>query len=159
MKRLVLMFIPALIFGMVFTSCSTDKAELPNGIKEGIFSGTFTVTYLTSWANSGSGEIEVKLKNGKYTCIGLPHNQANISGYYSISNDKILFEINVWETDYIDKNGNIICFNFDTYIIPQGECYYTFEGNKLILSKVYDDFADYEWNLVRKLTFNQLGEF
>ena len=162
MKRLVLMIITAMICGLILTNCDSDKTELTNGSDsdkteltsgmgmEEIYFGTYTVTYFSSWAPNGSGTITIKLNNGKYTCRGIPHNQADISGNYSIDNDKITFEINVWETNYVDKNGNIMKSDFDTFIIPQGECDYSFEGNKLKISKVYDDFAHYEWNLEKR---------
>jgi len=146
MKNIFLTIISALICGVTLTSCGSDKAELPN---EGAFSGTYTVTYLSSDPDA-NGSITINLKNGKYTCIGIPHDQADISGNYTIKSDKITFEINVWKTNYIDKNGNIIAFDFDIFIIPQGECHYTFDGNKLKLSKVCDNFARYEWNLEKK---------
>ena len=147
MKSVVKMVIFALICGLVFTSCSSDKGT--SGIEnEGTFSGTYTVTYLSSDPNS-SGKITIKLENQKFTCLCL-HEQAEFSGNYIINDDKIIFEMNVWKTDYIDKNGNIICYDFDTYIIPQGECNYTFDRNKLKLSKVYENFGHYEWNLEKK---------
>jgi len=119
MKKFVLMIIPALICGVMFTGCSSDKAEMTSDL-EGTFTGTYSVTYLSSWANSGSGTITIKLKNGKYICEGIPHSQANISGNYTIDDDKIIFEVNVWETNYIDKNGYIIAYDFDIYLVPQG---------------------------------------
>ena len=148
MKKVVLIIVPALIYGIWFTSCGSDtlKNELEN---EGTFSGTFSVNYLSSDPNA-NGKITIKLRDGKYTCIGIPHDQADISGNYTIINDKIIFEINVWKTDYIDKNGKIIAYDFDTFIVPQGECSYLFDKNRLKLSKVYDWYGHYEWNLEKK---------
>ena len=147
MKRLILMIIPALFCGIVFTNCDSDRTELENGLeKEGFFFGTYNVTYLSSDPNA-SGTITIHLNDGKYTCIGFPHEQADISGNYVINNDKIIFEIDTWKTNYIDKNGNMIAYDFDTYIVPQGECNYTIDGIKLKLSKVHDNYGHYEWNL------------
>jgi len=152
MKRLILLIIPVLICGIAFISCDSDKTELTSsaGI-EGDYFGTATWTYFTARAIYGNhGTMTLELKNGKYAFSGFPHEQANISGNYTINGDKITFEIDVWETDYIDKNGNIISYDFDTFIIPQGMCDYKFERNKLKISKIVDDFANYEWDFEKK---------
>ena len=149
MKRVVLMMVPALICGIVFTSCGYDKTKL-FGEVEGIYSGTYTVKSLSSVAHDGSGTITIKIQNGKYACIGIPHNQVDISGSYSINKNKIIFEVDVWKTDFVNDDGSIFCFNFDTRLIPQGEYHYIFDGNKLRLSKVYDDYAHYEYDLKKK---------
>jgi len=151
MKRWVLMIVPVLICGMVFTSCGSDTFTSGIG-KEGVFSGTITVTYLSSNSirPNRSDTIKIKLKNGEYSMIDFLHEQADISGNYIISNGKIIFKNTTWKTDYVDNNGIILAYNFDTFVVPQGECNYTFDGNKLKLSKVYDDFAYYEWNLKKQ---------
>ena len=144
MKRLVLMIMPALICGVMFTSCSADIAGTE---AECTFSGACYVTFLSSEYIPYHVPITIKFKNGKYTMIDFLHEQANISGKYIINNDKIIFENTIWETDYIDKNGIILAFDFDAFLVPQGECNYTIDGEKLILSRTIDDFAHYEWNL------------
>ena len=141
-----------LICGIVLISCDSDKTEMTSSMEiEGDYSGTYSVTYLSSWISSnGSGTITITLKNGKYACIEFPHEQANISGNYTINGDKITFEIDVWETNYIDKDGKIYAYDFDGSIIPQGMCDYKFERNKLKISKIVGDFANYEWNFEKK---------
>ena len=168
MKKLY--FILCVICLLLF-SCSKSKKEVENvsnktvtevenvsnetvaevEIKE-IYSGTCTVTYLSlSYYPEPnlSVPLTLQLENGKYACKGIPHDQADISGTYTTNNDKIIFEIDVWKTDYKNKDGSIMCADFVTFLIPQGECSYTIEGDKLILSKVYDDIALCEWNLVK----------
>ena len=98
---------------------------------EGTYIGIVTITESSVWLQENSIPIIIKLKDGKYTCIGVPHNQANISGTYSINDDKIKFEVDVWKTDYIDSEGNIICVDFDTFVIPLGEYNFTFDENEL----------------------------
>ena len=145
MKKIVFIIIPALICGIVFTGCSKDDL-----IEYDTYSGTYTMTDLSSWVSSYSGAIRIELKNGKYTCTGLLHNQSEFSGDYLINDNKIIFDVKVWKTDYIDENGNRIMFNFDTRIVPQGEWSYSLDGNKLKLLKVYDDFAHCEYDLERE---------
>ena len=147
MKRVVLMIIPALICGVVFSSCGSDKAELTE--KEGIFVGTYSVTYLSPDPNV-NGTMTLELKNGKYSVLGFLHNQAEFSGDYSISDNKITFDVKVWKTDYIDKDGMTIAFDFDTYIVPQGEYICTFDGSKLKFSKTHDGFGHYQWEFTKK---------
>jgi len=148
MKRLVLMIIPAIVCGALFAGCSSEKA---GGIdEEATFSGTFTATYFSPGSNNSSGNITLTLSDGKHISVGALHEQAKFSGNYTIDNDKIIIEMNVWKTDYIDKSGNIIAYDFDTFIIPQGECTYTLDGNTLKLSRTVEDFGYYEWNLVKQ---------
>jgi hypothetical protein len=146
MKRLVLMIILALSCGIVLTSC--DKEPDVNEI-EGVFSGTFSVTYLPS-DPIVNGTMTLELKNGKYSVLGLLHNQTEFSGDYSINNNKITFDVKVWKTDYVDENGITIAYDFDTFIVPQEEYIYTFDGDKLKFSKTYRDFYNYEWEFTKK---------
>ena len=142
------MIIPALICGMMFTSCDSDKAELTEN--EGSFFGTYIATYFNGWPTSHGGEITIELNDGKFFMTGILHNQTEFSGNYSINGNKIIFEIKVWKTDYMDENGNRFLLDFDTNIVPQGVCNYTFDGKKLKLSKVYTGTAQYVWNLEKK---------
>ena len=69
----------------------TDDLEI-----EGIYSGTFTVTY--NFAKR-TGTTTLKLENGKFTCAGnLDRIPAGGSGNYSINHDKIV---------YSDKNFGV----------------------------------------------------
>jgi len=130
----------------IFSGCEKNKMEL----EDGMYSGTYTVEYLNDRDNSFSAKMTLELKNGKYTCLGILHDQAEFSGNYLINDDKIIFEIEVWETDYINENGKVLAFDFDTYIVPWGEYKYTFNGKNLKFSKKYGDFGRYEWNLKKK---------
>ena len=68
-----------------------------------------------------------------------------------MSDNKITFDVKIWKTDYVDENGMTIAYNFDTFIVPQGEYIYTFGGNKLKFSRTYDDFnRKYEWEFTKK---------
>jgi len=144
MKKLVL----ALICGVLLTSC--DKEANVDGI-ESAFSGTFSVTYLPDEPMyNGTLALELR-KNGQYSILGLLHNQSEFSGDYSMSDNKITFDVKFWKTDYFDENGMTVVFNFDTFIVPQGEYIYTFVGNKLKFSRTYNDFnRKYEWEFVKK---------
>ena len=146
MKK-VLMNILVLSFGIILTSCDkeTDVSEI-----ESTFGGTFSVTNLHS-DPMYNGTMTLELKNGKFSIFGLLHNQSEFSGNYSINNKKITFDVKVWKTDYVDENGFTIAYNFDTFIVPQDEYYYTFDGNKLKFSKTYKDFnKKYEWEFIKK---------
>ena len=114
---------------------------------EGKFVGAFSVTSLS--APIVKGTMTLELKNGEYSILEFPHNQAEFSGNYSISENKIVFDVKVWKTDYIDENGMALAFDFDTFIVPQGEYIYLFDGNKLKFSKS-EDFADYEWEFTKQ---------
>jgi len=145
MKRLVLMIIPALICGMAFTSCASIAAtdedlidDREDGkvsiLKEGTYSGTFTVTYSSG---KKTGTTTLKLENGKYICTGNPDFiPAGGSGTYSINNDKIVFvDENFWTA------------NFDWNLILTGEYNYTFNGKKLKISAHKNDVGFYEYDL------------
>jgi len=143
MKKLVL----ALICGIVLTGC--DKATNVNEI-ENAFSGIFSVTNLLSEPMyNGTLTLELR-KNGQYSIFGLLHNQSEFSGDYSMSDNTITFKVKVWKTDYV-KKGMSIAYDFDTYIVPQGEYVYTLDGNKLRFSRTYDDLnRKYEWEFTKK---------
>jgi len=141
MKKLVLVLICAILL----ISCSKDKIE---NEMEGAFSGKFTATYPESVVK---GTLTLELKNGKYFIFGLLHNQSEFSGDYSINENKIIFDVKVWKTDFVDENGFTIAYNFDTFIVPQDEYYYTFNGSKLKFSKKYDEYnRKYEWEFTKK---------
>ena len=146
MKKFTFMIISALICGVMFTGCSKVEMEIE---KEGTFTGTYSVEYFNG-SSSHNGEMTIAINNGKYSVIGFLHNQTKFSGNYSMNDDKIIFEIEVWKTDYIDENGMGIVLNFDAFIVPQGEYDYTFDGENLKFSKTYDGLAHYEWVFTRK---------
>ena len=139
MKRLVFLIIPALICGMMFTGCNKDE----NNPLNGIYTGTYTATRLSSEAPNESGTITIKLKNGKYS-------SGVFSGDYSINGNKIIFDIKVNKSCFKDKNGMTVCVDFIPFVILQGEySSFVFDGNKLIFSKT-DDFAHCEYDLERE---------
>ena len=143
MKRIVLMIVPALICGMVFTSCGSDKAMLADDEIDGTYSGTFTVKYFVempaSWGK-GSGTTTLELKDGKYTCTGNPNRiPAGGSGNYSIKGNKIIFEeIHFWTAD------------FDGNLILQGEYDFTFNGKRLKISANKNGVGNYEYDLKKE---------
>ena len=145
MKKSVLV----LICGVLLASCDKE-ANVNNGI-ESAFSGTFSVTYLP-YEPMYNGTLMLELrKNGQYSIIGLLHNQSEFSGDYSMKGNKITFDVKIWETDYVDENGMTIAYDFDTFIVPQGEYIYTFDDNKLKFSRTYVDFnRKYEWEFTKK---------
>jgi len=139
MKRLVLMIIPALICGLVFTSCSKDNLTDVNE-PEGTYIGTYTWTNLTRvWSWSSTPTIE--LKNGKYTYKGLSNDNYydSGSGNFTISGDKIIFELTNYDIPFEDIGV------VDSWLL-KGEYKYEFDENKLILSKTAPVMADtYEY--------------
>jgi hypothetical protein len=112
-------------------------------IEEGVYTGTFTVTYFIdmpeSWGR-GSGETMLGLKNGKYSNTGNPNMiPAGGSGTYSISGNKIVFN---------DENGWLA--NFDGNLTLHGEYTYTFDGTRLKISAIKNNVGHYEYNLEKK---------
>ena len=153
MKRLVLMIIPALICGMVFTSCNS-KGATDEGGEDGIYTGTFTVEYPVDimregWNNNGT--VTLELKNGKYIYTSdIP--PKSCSGTYSKSNDKIIFDRDRG-IEYPDLH--IVPPNFDINLWLNGEYEYSFDRNRLKFS-TSKDYADtgkvgyYEYDLIKQ---------
>ena len=110
----------------------TDDLEI-----EGIYSGTFTVTY--NFAKR-TGTTTLKLENGKFTCAGnLDRIPAGGSGNYSINHDKIVFsDKNFWSAD------------FDWNLILKGEYEYTFDGKRLKISANKNNVGYYEYDLEKE---------
>ena len=141
------MIIPALICGMVFTSCNSKSEEIFKPIEEGVYFGTFTVEYFVDmregWSSSGTTTLE--LKNGKYTYTSdIPPKLC--SGNYSINNDKIIFESD--RTWYPDLN-NVPPY-FDINLILAGEYDYTFTGKRLKFSAMKNDVGHYEYDFEKQ---------
>ena len=112
---------------------------------EGIYSGTFTVRYISDvpewwYWDFESGETTLELKNGKYTCEGNPDRiPVGGSGNYSINHQKIIFEDeNFWTAD------------FDWNLILNGEYEYTFDGRRLKFSAFKNDVGYYEYDLKKE---------
>ena len=133
------MIIPALICGIVFTSCSSEltSEELTEELTEGKFSGRFTVKRFAGmpgdyWGAGGNWTATLVLNNGKYTIT------TGGSGNYSLNNGKIIFEDeNAWTCD------------FDHNLILNGVYEYTFNGRKLKISQRFD-FAHYVYDLKKE---------
>ena len=128
MKRLVLIIIPALICGLMFTSCSKDNLEYENEI-EGVYDGTYTTTNLYrgfSWTATPT----IELKKGKYTYKKLSNGAyyTSGSGKYSINDNKIVFELISYPIPM--ENIDVI-----EELLLIGEYDYTFDGQKLSFSK------------------------
>ena len=134
MNRIVLMIVFALICGIVLTNCSTDK--LSNDVEiEGVYIGIYTTTNLTrgsSWNNTAT----IELKGGKYTYSGLSDGSLSdiydISGNYSISNNKIIFELINYDGPLVD----LVVIEGFAVLLLEGEYSYKFDEGKLLLSKV-----------------------
>jgi hypothetical protein len=143
MKKVILMTISVLIFGIVFVSC--DNSEFVGGVKleDGIYTGTFTVKYSVempeSWGR-GSGITTLELRNGKFTSTGNPNRiPAGGSGNFSVHNGKIVFEdVNGWTAD------------FDWNLILKGEYDYKFDGKRLKFSANKNDVGYYEYDLIKQ---------
>ena len=132
MKQLVLRIVPALICGIVLTSCSTDNLTDDHEI-EGVYVGSYTTTNLTrdfSWNTTPT----IELKGGKYTYEETFEGSfyMNVSGNYSISNDKIIFELTNLDMPMV----NFVVVEGFAILLLEGEYNYTFDGEKLIFSKV-----------------------
>ena len=128
MKRLVLIIIPALICGLLFTSCSKDNLEYENEI-EGVYVGTYTTINLYrdfSWTATPT----IELKKGKYTYKNLSNGAyyTSGSGNYSIKDNKIIFELISYPIP-METIGVI------EELLLIGEYDYTFDGKKLTFSK------------------------
>lgn len=114
-------------------SCQKDDSN----IKDGIYKGTFTVTY-----NSGTqtGQTTLDLTNGKFSCSGNPDRiPAGGSGTFSFDKNKITFnDENFWTAD------------FDGNLILSGQYDYTFNGKKLKISADRNGVGHYEYNLEKQ---------
>ena len=141
MKKFIF-FAIACVAIFAFTSCK------PTSNIGDTFSGTCFVTYCSSDPDI-TVTMTLNFNDGKFSILDFLHNQAEFSGDYSINDDKIKFDIKVWKTNYIDKNGHGVAYDFDTYVVPQGEYNCTFDGNELKFSKTYVDYAHYEWVFIK----------
>ncbi len=121
------------LLASVFIGCKKLNLE----VKEGTYTGTFTVTY-QSGTKTGSTSLE--LKNGRYTCSGNADRiPAGGSGTYSVDKGIITFhDENIWTAD------------FDWNLILNGPYDYTFDGKKLILSADKNNVGHYEYALEKK---------
>ena len=118
------------------TESGMDEKESIS-IKEGTYSGTFTVTYSSG---KQTGTVKLILENGMYLCSGnadfIP---AGGFGTYSIKNDVIVFvDENFWTA------------NFDWNLILKGEYGYSFNGKKLKFSAYKNDVGLYEYDLQKQ---------
>jgi len=137
MKKLVLMIVPALICGMVLTSCSTDNLKNIHEqiIIEGTYAGSYTTTNTTlglSWSHVAT----IELKEGKYIYRGL--DIYDVSGNYSIRNNKITFEMKSYDGPAVTL---LVAGGFALFYLD-GEYKYNFDGEKLIFSKVLVQMPD-----------------
>ena len=137
MKRLVLMIVPALICGMVLTSCNTDNLQDDFGI-EGTYVGSYTTTNLNrdfSWSTVPT----IELKGGKFTYQETPEGiYRNVYGDYSIDKKKIIFEVENYDFPWLD----ILYIEGATTLLLEGEYNYRFDGKKLIFSKVVSSLPE-----------------
>ena len=132
MKKVVLMIIPALICGMVLTSCSTENLSDEFEI-EGTFVGSYTTTNLNrnfSWSTAPT----IEFKKGKFTYKETPESiiYQNVYGHYSINKKKIIFTLENYDFPWME----ILYIEGATTLLLEGEYDYRFDGKKLIFSKV-----------------------
>ena len=131
-------------------SCASEKEEdiqkeedTKPLLEEGLFSGFFSVTYFAdaAWAEDGSGEVTIKLQNGRYYSLGIPNGiPPRGSGTFSvISDNKIRFN---------DENGWLA--NFDWGLILDGEYYFEYDGKNLRIWRSINEIALYEYVLERQ---------
>ena len=125
--------ISVLICGMVFTNCSTDKSSDDLEI-DGTYIGSYTTTNLPrglSWNNTAA----IELKGGKYTYRGLSEGSFSdiydVSGNYSISNNKIIFELESYDGPLV----NLVFVEGFALLRLEGEYSYQFNEGKLLFSK------------------------
>jgi hypothetical protein len=132
MKTLVQTTLLSLVI-LCFWSCQCDDDHSKNPMI-GTYTGTFTVTY-----SSGelSGDVTLKLQEGRYTCIGNPDRiPAGGRGTYTVEEGKMIFvDENVWTAD------------FDWNLILNGTYDYTFNGQKLIIWADKNDVGTYRYEL------------
>jgi len=142
MKKIVLMIVPALICGMVLTSCSTDNLKNVHEI-EGTYVGSYTTTNVTrglSWKFVAT----IEFKEGKYIYRGLSEGLLSdiyaVSGNYSISNNKITFDITSYDGPAVDF---VVVEGFAVFLLD-GEYKYNYGGKKLIFSKAFEQIQGNE---------------
>ena len=125
--------LPALIWGMVLTGCSTENLSEDFEI-EGTYVGSYTTTNLNrdfSWITAPTIELE----GGKFTYKETPPEKAiyqNVYGDYSINKEKIIFELENFDCPWLD----ILYIEGATTLLLEGEYNYRFDGKKLIFSKI-----------------------
>ena len=123
--------LPALIYGMALTSCSTENLSDDFGI-EGTYDGSYTTTNLNrdfSWSTVPT----IELNGGKFTYNETPEGvYRNVYGNYSINKKKIIFEVENYDFPWLD----ILYIEGATTLLLEGEYNYRFNGKKLIFSKV-----------------------
>ena len=132
MNRIVLIMFPALICGIVLTSCSTENL-LDDFEIEGTYVGSYTTTNLNrdfSWITAPT----IELKEGKFTYNKTPESAIyqNVYGTYSINKKKIIFDLKNYDFPWLD----ILYIEGATTLLLEGEYNYRFDGKKLIFSKV-----------------------
>ena len=125
----------AAILSITTLLCSCKKEDIE--IKDGTYTGTFTVTYLS---NTQSGQTTLELKNGKFSCTGNSNRiPAGGSGTVSSYNSQITFnDEKAWTAD------------FDWNLILSGKYDYTFDGKKLIISADKNSVGNYKYDLEKQ---------
>jgi len=126
------------IIGVFSLLLGCNKSEdISKSYEEGIYSGTFTVTYSSEKL---TGAATLTLESGKYICTGNSNRiPAGGSGNYSIDGSKITFEdVNSWTAD------------FDGNLILNGEYDYEFDGQALKISAIKNGVGYYEYDLKKQ---------
>ncbi len=132
MRTLIFLF-TILTIMTIFIGCKKDGLKL----EEGIYSGTFTVTYSSG---KETGITTIEFKDSKFTCTANSNRTpAGGSGTYSIDNGVITFnDENVWTAD------------FDWNLILSGQYEYSFDGNILKISADKTNVGNYEYKLEKE---------
>ncbi len=115
------------------SGCKKDK--LP--IQDGIYAGTFTVTYSNG---SQTGPVTIELKNRTYNSSSNSNRiPAGGSGTFQVNKNKMTFsDDKMWTAD------------FDGNLILNGEYEAVFDGKKLTLSASRDGVGHYQYELQKQ---------
>ena len=95
------------------------------GIVDGVYSGTFLVTYPVPYDTTITGPVSVSLENGLYTSTGNDNYvPASATGSFTFDTDSIYFRDSSFHTS-----------NFDWNLILHGNYAYSLEDNELTFWK------------------------
>ncbi|MFN7540166.1 MAG: hypothetical protein ACK5RQ_08945 [Bacteroidota bacterium] len=127
--------IVAFLFLMVSFISGCKKDKMP--IQDGIYTGTFTVTYSNG---SQTGPVTIELKNRTYTSSSNANRiPAGGSGTFQVNKNKMIFsDDKMWTAD------------FDWNLILNGEYEAVFDGKKLTLSASRDGVGQYQYELQKQ---------
>ncbi len=121
MKRLI-NFLLIIILISFFNSC-TEEEEIYSTIDDGIYEGTFII--VESDGKMYSGKVTFTFNKSTYTCVPeIRYLPPSGGGSFQTNKNKIMLEDKVIHTA-----------EFDWTLILNGEFYFIYDGNKLILKQ------------------------